>query len=317
MPIADLKQLALNTVSAFGEDRAERLGAALAYYAIFSLAPLAVLTLAIAGRLYGRGSGAGRDALLSRVEGLFGGDGAAFVEALLEGAAAMPAAGTWAAALSGVLLLVGATAFFARLQEAMNTIWNAHPSYTGLVGFLWSRGWSLLLVIGAAGAVVTGLLAHSLLMRATSLLPAPWLLLWLERVGSLGLLTLLCGVLYRTLPDTSVRWTDVWAGAALAALLLTAGTWAFGAYLARGAVSSSYGAAGALVALLLWVYYAAQIFFLGAELTTVVAAPPSSAPEAETRPPAPKDPSPARTPPWLRPLGWIGLGVVLAWLLRR
>jgi membrane protein len=150
------------------------------------------------------------------------------------------------------------------------------------------------------------------------------ILIWVvERLGSLVVLTLLFAVLYRTLPDAPVRWSDVWTGAFLAAILITLGTWAFGWYLGRASVTSSYGAAGALAAFLLWIYYSAQIFFLGAELTTVQAhrARPQESPEPTAFPPPPSRREPdqktlkseaGHTPPWIARLGWIGLGVVLA-----
>ena len=323
MSLDDAKHLVLDTLSAYSADNGERLAAALAYYATFSLAPLLVLALSVAGLLYGQRSEAAQADLMALVDSVIGPDGAALVEGILEGAAAAPGTGVWATVVSSLVLGIGATALFARLQEALNTIWNATPRYTGVVGFLWSRGLSLLLVVGAGATVVASLLASALLVGWADQLGMTGLLLAMERLGAVVVLTLLFAVLYRMLPDAPVRWRDVWLGGAVAAVLVTVGTWGLGWYLGRASVTSSYGAAGALVALLLWIYYSAQIFFLGAEMTTVYArrrslsptaatAPP---PAAEHRPPAPDDEAPSSS--WPARLGWIALGVVLARFFRR
>jgi len=324
MAVHDAKQLALDAFGAYSADNGERLAAALAYYATFSLAPLIVLALAIAGLLYGRQSEGAREELMVLAGDVLGPDGAALLRGILEGAAAEPTAGMWATVLSGGLLVIGATALFARLQEALNTIWNATPQYTGVMGFLRTRGLSLLLVIGAGATVVASLVLSSVVAGLGDL-PGGRILIWtVERLGSLVVLTGLFAVLYRTLPDAPVRWADVWGGAAIAAALVTLGTWGFGWYLGRASVTSSYGAAGALAAFLLWIYYSAQIFYLGAELTTVQArraeashgvsgysepAPPASSvqtSDAETAG------MPSSSSSWLARLGWVGLGIVIA-----
>jgi len=321
MSLTDAKQLVLDTLQAYTDDKGERLAAALAYYATFSLAPLLVLTLAVAGLLYGRRSEAAQDELMALAGDVLGPDGVALLEGILEGAAAAPGAGVWATVLSSLVLVVGATALFARLQEALNTIWDAAPQYTGIWGFLRSRGLSLLLVIGAGATIVASLLLSSVIVGLADRFGAQALLRVAERVGSLAILTLLFGALYRTLPDAPVRWADVWLGAGVAAVLTTLGTWGLGWYLGYASVTSAYGAAGALAAFLLWIYYSAQIFFLGAELTTVYAGRPTATEVAPAPPPAPEPSSaPAaqnRPSSWLRRLGWIGLGVVLARLFGR
>lgn len=323
MSFVDAKQLVLDTFSAYSADHGERLAAALAYYATFSLAPLLVLALSVAGLLYGRRSEAAQAELMRLVETATGPDGAALLEGTLESAAAAPDAGLWATILSSLVLVVGATALFARLQEALNTIWAATPRHTGVTRFLWSRGLSLLLVVGAGAAVVAGLMASSLLAGLADQLGVPGVLLGVERMGSLAVLTFLFAVLYRVLPDAPVRWADVWLGAVVAATLVTLGTGGLGWYLGRASVTSSYGAAGALVALLLWIYYSAQIFFLGAELTTVyarrTAQPPrpshDSGPPPDDRPLAHAEQP--RASSWPARLGWITLGVLLARFFRR
>jgi Predicted membrane protein len=187
---------------------------------------------------------------------------------------------------------------------------------------LWSRGLSLLLVVGAGLTVVASLLVGTLLVGLADQLGVQGLLLGMERLGALVILTLLFAVLYRTLPDAPVRWADVWLGAAGAAALMTVGTWGLSWYLGRASIASSYGAAGALVALLLWVYYSAQIFFLGAELTTVYArrAPHPAFSSKEAVPPVESSSSPRpeqSRSSWPARLGWVALGIVLAHFFRR
>jgi len=323
MSLADAKPLILDTLSAYSDDHGERLAAALAYYATFSLAPLLVLTLSIAGLLYGRRSEAAQEELMALVETVTGPEGAALLGSILEGATAAPGAGLWATVLSSLVLVVGATALFARLQDALNTIWGTAPRFTGIMGFVWSRGLSLLLVVGAGATVVASLLASTLLVGLADRLGIQGLLLGAERLGSLAVLTLLFAVLYRTLPDAPVRWDDVWLGAAVAAALVTLGTWGLSWYLGRASVTSSYGAAGALVTLLLWIYYSAQIFFLGAELTTVYArrtAQPAATAEGDHSPPEARLPAhseQSRSSSWPARIGWVALGIVLAHFFRR
>lgn len=323
MSFSDAKQLARDTVQAYIDDNGERLAAALAYYATFSLAPLIVLALAIAGLLYGQRSEAAQAELMSVAGEVVGTDGAALLEGVLEGAAAEPATGIWATVLSSLMLIIGATTLFGRLQDALNTIWGATPQSTGVMGFLWRRGLSLLLVIGAGVTMVASLVFSSIISGLADILAAPILVGLGERLASLAILTLLFAVLYRVLPDAPVRWTDVWLGALLAAVFATLGTWALGWYLGQATVTSSYGAAGALVAFLLWTYYSAQIFFLGAEWTTVyarrAASPAISSPAPHKRPSVapPKGAPQSRSRAWLYRLGWVALGVALTHLFRR
>jgi membrane protein len=321
MSLSTAKQLALDTYRAYSDDKAERLSAALAYYATFSLAPLLVLVLAVAGLLYGQRSTAAQEALITQVETVLGTDGAVLLEGVLEGAAASPTAGVWATVLSGLVLLIGATTLVARLQEALNHIWDASPASPGVLGIVWSRGLALLLVLGGGGVVVASLVLSSLLTGWADRLAVPFLAHAAGHLSSLVLLTGVAAVLYRTLPDAPVRWGDVWGGAVLAAVLLTLGSGAVGWYLGHAAVTSSYGAAGALVAFLLWTYYSAQFFLLGAELAHVQyarTAPAPSTPEtAPAPPPLPtRAPSPG-APTGPPPVGRAAVGVPLTRLFRR
>ena len=313
----DLKTLLVDTARAYSADRAERLGAALAYYATFSLAPLVVLALVVVSAAYGRQAAAAQEEFLEQMRAVLGPDGAALVQGLLDATAAAPTAGTWATLLGGFALVFGATALFVRLQDALNTIWNATPPHTGVVGFLRSRALSFVLVVGVGALVVMSLLASALLVGLGDRLPGSGLWRVVEPLASLAVLTLLFATLYRVLPDAPVRWTDVWIGAAGAAVLFTVGTAAVGWDLGRASVTSAYGAAGALVALLLWIYYAAQIFFLGAECTKVYARQRRSASAPSPAESVPAASSPSAPSPWPRRLGWMALGVLLVRLFRR
>lgn len=272
MSLATARSLLVATWTAYTNDKAERLGAALAYYAVFSLAPLIVLALAVARMAYGEQSVRAQQVLLDRVEGVIGPSGRDLVTNILSEAAATPGESTVAVIAGSLLLVVGATVFFARLQDAMNTIWDAPPAAPGIAGMLRSRVLSLLLVLGVGVGLVASLVLSVWVSSLAAGVGGAWGLYLAERAGTLLVLSGLCAVLFRVLPDTAVQWHDVWMGAIGTAVLLSLGTSGMGWYLGQTAAVSAYGAAGALAALLLWIYYAAQIFFLGAEFTTVYAA---------------------------------------------
>ncbi len=316
-----VKELLVTTVRDFIDDKAERLGAALAYYATFSLAPLVVLAVAVAGLFYGAQTGEARALVMEEVASVLGPEGATMLRGLLDNAAASPSTGSWAAALSIALLLFSATTLFARLREALNTIWDTEPHAGGLLGFLRSRGLGLLLVLGTGVAIVASLTLSTVVAGLGDILGTSTGAAVLERVASVALLGLLFAVLYRFLPETDVHWADVWIGALATAVLFTLGTWAMGAYLGGASVGSAYGAAGALVAFLLWIYYSAQLFFLGAEFTAVyarhrrAAASPAEAPAVATEVDVPA--TRARGASWGRRLGWVTLGAILAWFFQK
>jgi len=322
MSIATARTLLTDTFQAYTADKAERLGAALAYYAVFSLAPLLVLALAVARLVYGQQSMQAQAALLDQVEGVLGTSGRTLVEGVLSEAAVASGQGTLAVLMGSVLLLVGATAFFARLQDAMNTIWNATPVYSGWWGLVRSRLLSLLLVLAVGAGLVASLAFNAAFSSVADMLGVTVGGYLVERIGTLVLLTGLCALLFRTLPDASVEWADVWPGAVGTALLISLGTIAIGWYLGQTAAVSAYGAAGALAALLLWIYYAAQIFFLGAEFTCVYAehrrfhtAPALSASPPSSPEPVPASPQSRRR--WPGRLAWMALGMLIALFWRR
>ena len=321
MSLVSVKELLLATVRDFMADKAERLGAALAYYATFSLAPLVVLAVAVAGVLYGRQPEEARGLVVEQIEGVLGADGAALLTGVLDSAAASPGTGSWAAVLSGLVLVVGATTLFARLREAINTIWGTDPHTTGVLGFLRSRGLGLLLVGGTGVAIVASLTLSTVIAGLGDVLGTSTGAAVLERLASVTLLGLLFAVLYRFLPETEVQWADVWLGAFGTAVLFTLGTWAMGWYLGGASVGSAYGAAGTLVAFLLWIYYSAQLFFLGAEFTAVYARHRRPAEAAVETPAVAPDAAvlaaDTSVPSWSRRLGWVTVGAILAWFFRK
>lgn len=255
------------------EDNASRLAAALAYYAVFSLAPMAVLAVAVAGYLLGEGRA--QDEVVSQVETWLQSEEAGNqVRGILENAREAGSTGT-VVGIAGLVL--GATVFFANLQDALNTVWEVKPKGGGFVpGFLKKRAVSFLMVLGL-GAMLASLFVLSTLLTAVGryfeeLLPMPpgWLQLG-NALVSFVLITLLFGVVYRVLPDARIAWRDVWTGAVITSLLFVLGAAALGVYFAFTSVGSAYGAAGSLIVIIVWVYWSAQVFLFGAEVTQVYA----------------------------------------------
>jgi membrane protein len=262
------------TASEFGEDKAPRLSAALAYYTVFSLAPLLVITIAIAGLVFG--AQAAQDALDEQIRGLVGQEGADLIQTMVENAR-QPREGIKATVIGVVTLLFGALGAFGQLQDALNTIWEVAPKPgRGLIGILKDRLAPAGLVLGVGFLLLVSLVLSAGLAAASGLWSG-----YLENLAVLGqvvnflvsflVITLLFAMIFKFLPDAKIAWRDVWIGAALTSLLFTIGKTLIGLYLGSGSVASAYGAAGSLIILLLWVYYSAMILFFGAEFTQVYA----------------------------------------------
>jgi membrane protein len=256
------------------DDKAPRLGAALAYYSIFSLAPLLVVCLGVAGFFFD--GDRVFDELDSQLSQLLGKEGAAAVEGLLE-AAQKPARGMIATITGAIVLLWGASGVFAQLQDALNTIWEVKPKPgRGIWGTLMSRFLSFTMVLGTGFLLLISLVLSTVLQAigswSSSSIGGPaWLLQLLNLVGSFGVITLLFAMIFKFVPDAVIRWRDVWIGAVATAILFIVGKWAIGLYLARGGISNSFGSAASFVLVLVWIYYSAQILFLGAEFTQAYA----------------------------------------------
>ncbi|MCO5191308.1 MAG: YihY/virulence factor BrkB family protein [Anaerolineae bacterium] len=269
-----IRYLAVQSFREWAEDNASRLAAALAYYTVFSLPPLLVISLAIIGRLYDRQIA--REQLLMQTVGLVGETGSKAIAQILENASD-PRASSTAAIISVVILLFGASGVFNQLQNAMDTIWNVpKQSGSGIVGKITNRIFSFTMVLVVGFLLLVSLILNTILAAFSEFLGglAPEAVLLgciLNFVISLGGVAVLFALIFKVIPDTHVQWRDVWPGAIVTALLFSVGKWTIGLYLGQSAPSSVYGAAGSLIVILVWVYYSAQILFLGAEFTQVYA----------------------------------------------
>jgi membrane protein len=251
------------------------LGAALAFYTLFSVAPIPVIAMAIAGYVFGVDTA--QTQVLAQLQALIGDAGAAAVRELMASAHYSDKRGL-AAAVGLVTLIVGATSVFGELQNALGRVWQTPPrtKEVGWWRFLRSRVLSVGMVLGVGFLLLVSLVASALLAAFGGWLGAffPQLeivLPVLDFALSFGMTVLLFAMIYKYVPRESISWGDVWIGASVTALLFTFGKLLIGIYLGRSSFNSAYGAAGSLIVLLLWIYYSAQIFLLGAEFTRVFA----------------------------------------------
>jgi membrane protein len=258
----------------FFEESPFEKAAAVAYYALLALAPLLLLVIAIAGLVFG--PEAVRGQLASEIHGLVGEQGAKAAEEVIKNAN-FPGKSGASIAIGIITLLVGASGVFIQLQSALNTIWDAPASPKGnaLWRFLRYRLVSMAMVVGLGFLMLVSLTVSALLSAINSHYSAilPWPVVWqvLNSLGSLLVITVLIAMIFRFLPDVRIAWGDVWLGAFVTAVLFTLGKFAIGAYLGRSSVGSSYGAAGSVIVLVVWVYYASLIFFVGAQVTQIYA----------------------------------------------
>lgn len=254
-------------------DNVPRLGASLAYYTLFAIAPILVVAIAIAGFVFG--DAAVRGQIVGQIDGLVGRDGALAVQGLLEGASRRGSGGIVATVIGSVTFILASTGAFLELQAALDTIWRVKPRPgANLKSFLLDRLRSFGLVVSIGFLLLVSLAVSAALSALGGWLERSgpgWPILWqaLNVVVSLGVITVLFAMLYRFLPDVKLGWRDVWTGALVTAGLFTIGKQVIGLYLGRSSTASSYGAAGSVVVLLLWVYYTSQIVLLGAEFTRV------------------------------------------------
>ena len=257
------------------DDQAPMLGAALAYYTVFSLAPLLIITIAIAGLVFGAEAAQGQ--IFDQLRGLLGDASGKAMEEIVQSASAEPKTGVVATVIGIVTLLFGASGVFGQLQASLNIIWGVQPKPgRGVLGIIRDRilSFGFILVVGF-------LLLVSLLLTAAiafvgkqfeAMIPGTEALIQLlNAILSLAVITLLFAMMFKILPDANIAWRDVLIGAFITALLFTIGKFALGFYLGRSGVASSYGAAGSLIVLLIWVYYSSQIVFFGAEFAQVYA----------------------------------------------
>jgi membrane protein len=273
--IRDYWQMLKQAFWAWNDDYAASMGAALAYYTVFSLAPLLLIVIAIAGMLFG--AEAARGAIVDELGGLMGTDGAKAIQDLLE-ATSRPSSSLLASLIGSATLLIGATTVLAELQSALDRIWRApvQQPISGLFSILRARVLSLGMLVALAFLLLVSLVLGAALTAvgkwSGTLFPGMVLVLQALNLGfSFAVTTVLFASAYRILPRVRIAWSDVWTGAVVTAVLFTVGKYLIGLYLGRAGVSSGFGAAGSLVVILVWVYYSAQIFLLGAEFTWVYA----------------------------------------------
>ena len=275
MNVKQMWGLTKESFSAWSSDYAPSMGAALSYYTLFSIAPLLIIVIALAGLFFG--TDAVRTVIFDQLNALMGQEGAEAVQDMIANANE-PSTGGIAAVVSIAGLLIGATTVFNEIQNDLDRIWRAPAAEQG--GGIWQLLRTRLLSFGMILGIAF-LLAVSLVMSAALSLIGKWWDGWLggweivahalDIVVNLGLLTVVFALIYKKIPRVEVGWHDVWIGALVTAVLFTIGKVAIGLYLGKSDVTSAFGSAGSLVVLMVWVYYAAQIFLLGAEFTRIYA----------------------------------------------
>jgi len=275
--IANSFSLLKQTFSEWLEDKAPQLGAALAYYTVFSLAPLVLLLVAIIGFLF-HNDPAGAWKKMSEQMSYFLDKSAIDVVANIAQTASQPNKGMLATVIGILLALFGASGVFGQLQNALNTIWGvkAKPG-AGIAGFIRSRFLSFAMVAGVCFLLLVSLVFESLLEGFSHYIQAIFpggivIALVVYSIFDLAVVVLLFALIFKFLPDVKIQWRDVWIGALMTAIFFGIGKWALGLYLGSGAAASAYGAASSLITLLLWIYYSSQILLFGAEFTQVYAA---------------------------------------------
>lgn len=276
MGLADAWSYILECLDGWNRDNVPRLAGALAFYSLLSLAPLVVIVTGIAARVFGRQAVAGE--LAYQLQNYVGPEGAWAVQEILS-AAYRPRTGFVSTLVGVVVLLFGASSVVVELQDALNTIWRVsgvqQSTLRTVFRLLGQRFFAFLLVLGAGAVLIVSVVVSSGVQALGKFSSAgglsPDVVKTIEFLASLAVTTLLFGAIYKLLPDVKLRWRDVGIGAAVTALLFCIGKEAIALYLSKTILGTTYGAAGSLALFLIWVYYSAQIFFLGAEFTKVYA----------------------------------------------
>jgi membrane protein len=297
-----------DTFDAWNADKAPRLAAALSFSTIFSIAPLLIIVIAIAGTALALSGGPTHPhgnveaQLLAQIRTHVGAQAANTVRDLVASNFSRPHQGIIAQIIGWVTFVVGASGVFASLQDSLNTVWNVTPAKQSIWLTVRQRIASMLMVLVIGFVFLLTFAASAALAFVSTnfehLLPFPGAGLVFTAVNyvvSVLLVTILFALIYKILPDAKIEWNDVWVGSAITALLFEIGQALIGLYLAKSGAASAYGAAGSLLVLLLWVYYSAMILFFGAEFTKVYAQRRGTAIEASHLA-APSSPPPAETP---------------------
>jgi membrane protein len=316
--MTSIPRLLVAAAKDFMEDKAPRLAAALSYYTAFSLPPLLVAVIGVAGIVYGVDKV--RESILSQVANLVGTDSAATLGEAVTNAQQTTGSGI-ALVLGLATLLIGATGAFGQLQEALNTIWEVEPKKGGgiwrlvrsrLLSFGTILGTGFLLLVSLTVSAAIGALVD---VASNVGWMAPYIAS-LDVVASLIVITCLFALIFKLLPDTKIEWRDVWVGAGLTAILFVVGKFAIGFYLGVSDVGSAYGAAGSIIVILVWIYYSALILFFGAEFTQVWAS--NRAQESSTGSPPGRPvstrPTHASERSQDRPWATVAAALILAWV---
>jgi membrane protein len=290
------------TFSEWGNDKGGRLGAALSYYTVFSIAPLLLLVISIAGLVFGKEAAQGT--IFTQLSGLLGADAARLIETAVA-KANHPKGGFIGAGAGLVMLLVGATGVVVELQDALNTVWKVVPKPNrGIWGLVRTRLLSVAMILSLGFLLLVSLVVSASLAALSGWMRARIgdvaLLGWvIDLVVAMAVISTLVALIYKILPDARVAWRDVWVGALVTAALFLVGKYLISLYIGKASVGSAFGAAGSLAVLLVWIYYSAQIVLLGAEFTRVYAnrlgnkirpspqAMPAREVAIQNRPPAP------------------------------
>lgn len=267
-------ELLKQTFQEWNEDKAPRLGAALAYYTVFSIAPLLVILIAIAGIFFGDEAASGQ--IAHQIDQVVGAQAAQFIQQMIE-SARKPSDSIVATIIGVGTLLLGAMGVFGQLQDALNTIWEVQPKPgQGFLATIKARLTPFVMVIGVAFLLLSSLAVSAAIaalgtwMENSLPLPAFVLQIINFTIGFF-IVTLMFALIFKVLPDAQIQWHDVWIGAAMTTVLFLLGQIGLGWYVGKVSAQSSYGAAGSLVAVLMWVYWTSQILFFGAEFTQVYA----------------------------------------------
>jgi membrane protein len=276
--IKNLPKLVKLTYQGWKEDNGSRLSAALTYYTVFSLAPMLIIAIAVAGLIWQRQ--AVQNQVLNQVQGLIGSQGKTFISGLLD-SASKPAQGIVATIVGLVTLIFGALGVFNELHNSLNTVWDVPEKkivgiWNSIKEVIVNRFLSFTMVLGIGFMLLVSLVISTGITAlgnwVGNLVPFQQLILQIfNLVISIVILTVFFALIYKVLPDAEIAWSDVWVGAFVTAILFSIGKLLIGLYLGSRAVGTTFGAAGSLVLLLLWVYYSAQILFFGAEFTQVYA----------------------------------------------
>ncbi|MBD2022271.1 YihY/virulence factor BrkB family protein [Leptolyngbya sp. FACHB-36] len=275
MKANDVFKLVKDTFTEWNEDKVPLWAAALAYYTVFSLAPLLLIAIAIAGSIFG--DDAARGQIVGQIQGLVGREGAEVIQGMIQNTQKPGSGGLVATIIGVVTLIFGATGVFGQLQDALNTIWEVKPKPgLGVRSFVQSRFLSFAMVLVLGFLLLVSLVLSAVLAGIGNFFGnfVPGYVLVgqvLNFVLSFGVVTLLFASIYKFLPDVDIPWKDLWVGSAVTALLFNFGKFLIGLYLGSSSVGSTYGAAGSLVVILIWVFYSAQIILFGAEFTQVYA----------------------------------------------